>query len=89
MIIELSRTKYLNGDPCSGSPVPLAYFNRDFSSSRENNDSGPQGGGKAPWSNEKCITELFKNKIRGKEINVFKENIQIPALIDDGMVQVQ
>ena len=48
MMIELSSTKYLNGEPCSGSPVPLAYFNRDLSSNRENKDSGPHGGGKAP-----------------------------------------
>lgn len=49
-MMELSNTKYLNGDPASGSELPLQYFSKDFSSNNENKDSGPHGGGKAPYN---------------------------------------
>jgi hypothetical protein len=57
-IIELSNTKYLNGEPTSGIEIPLQYFNKDFSSSREKRDSGPHGGGKAPC-NKKIKCKLY------------------------------
>ena len=48
-MVAPSKTKYLKGVPCSGSPPSLQYFSSASSSSSEQTDSGPHGGGNEPW----------------------------------------
>ena len=72
-IIELSSTKYLNGDPVSGKEFPLQYFSKDFSSNREKRDSGPQGGGKAPC---KGIGPCYLMKVCYVAIKIYQGKLE-------------